>query len=222
MTQRQIDYSLYLVTDQSLAHGKSLSDIVMAAVQGGAGVIQLREKNSDTRDFIAQALSVKDALKHRNVPLIINDRLDIAMAVGADGIHLGQTDMPLAMARSIAGPAMCIGISVASVQDAIAAEQGGADYAGVSPIFTTPTKCDTAPPLGMAGLREIRRRVRLPLVGIGGLNASNAAQVIENGGDGVAVVSAIMAADDPLHAARHLRTIIDRAKKTTTDRHRKA
>ena len=174
--------------------------------------MQLREKHCATREFIDVALSIRDRLKPRGVPLIINDRLDVALAVGADGIHLGQTDMPLGIAKKIAGPSMLIGISAESVQDAIEAENGGADYLGVSPIYATPTKTDTAPPLGLQGLREIRSRVKIPLVGIDGLNQSNAAEVIQNGGDGVAVVSAIVAADDPELAARTLKQIIDEAR----------
>ncbi len=197
MNPKNIDYSLYLVTDRGLARGRSTLDIVQAAVSGGVTCVQLREKHCSTLEFIEQALAIKAILKARQVPLIINDRLDVALAVAADGVHLGQNDMPLETAQKIAGPSMLIGISAESVQDAVDAEKGGADYLGVSPIYPTHTKTDTAPPLGLEGLREIRKRVRIPLVGIGGLNESNAAEVIRNGADGVAVVSAIVAADDP-------------------------
>ena len=212
MTPKNIDYSLYLVTDRGLARGRSTLDIVKAAVSGGVTCIQLREKDCSTLEFIEQAWAIKNFLEEREVPLIINDRLDVALAVGADGVHLGQKDMPLEMSRKIAGSSMLIGISAESVQDAIEAEIGGADYLGVSPIYATPTKTDTAPPLGLEGLREIRKRVEIPLVGIGGLNKSNAAEVIRNGADGVAVVSAIVAADDPETAAMNLKQIIDEAK----------
>jgi thiamine-phosphate pyrophosphorylase len=214
MKTSNIDYSLYLVTDRGLARGRPTMDIVAAAVRGGATVVQLREKDCPTLEFIEQALNIKDFLRARNIPLIINDRLDVAQAVKADGVHLGQTDMPLDMARSIVGHTMLIGISAESLQDAIEAEKGGADYLGVSPIYATPTKTDTAPALGLEGLREIRKAVRLPLVGIGGLNRQNAAEVIRNGGDGVAVVSAIVAADDPETAARDLKRVIAGAQKT--------
>ncbi len=150
----------------------------------------------------------------RGIPLIINDRLDVALAVGADGVHLGQSDMPLAMARAIVGDTLLIGISAESVADAVAAEEGGADYLGVSPVFATPTKSDTAPALGLEGLRAIRRAVRIPLVGIGGLDRGNAAAVIEAGADGVAVVSAIVAAADPAQAARELVQEIRRARRS--------
>jgi len=214
MKFENIDYSLYLVTDRGLARGRSNLEIVSAAVHGGATIVQLREKDCSTRDFIEQALTIKEFLKGRGVPLIINDRLDVAQAVKADGVHLGQTDMPLGVAKKILGDSMIIGISAESLQDAIEAEKGGADYLGVSPIYATPTKTDTAPPLGLEGLREIRKAVRIPLVGIGGLNRDNAAEVIRSGADGVAVVSAIVDADDPQTAADDLKQIIIEAQHT--------
>jgi thiamine-phosphate pyrophosphorylase len=214
MKLQNIDYSLYLVTDRGLARGRSTLEIVSAAVHGGATVVQLREKDCSTRDFIEQGLAIKDFLKDHGVPLIINDRVDVAQAVKANGVHLGQTDMPLEMAKGILGDTMIIGISAESIQDAIEAEKGGADYLGVSPIYATPTKTDTASPLGLEGLQEIRKAVRLPLVGIGGLSRDNAAAVIRSGADGVAVVSAIVAADDPETAAGDLKKIIIGAQQT--------
>ena len=211
MTFENIDYSLYLVTDRGLSRGRKTLEIVAAAVNGGATVVQLREKACSTLEFIERAQSIKAFLKTRNIPLIINDRIDVAQAVAADGVHLGQKDMPLETAKGILGDTMIIGISAESLADAIAAEKGGADYLGVSPIYTTPTKTDTAPAIGLEGLREIRRAVRLPLVGIGGLNRANAAEVIRNGADGVAVVSAIVAADDPEAAAHELKQVIKEA-----------
>ena len=213
MKLHNIDYSLYLVTDRGLARGRSTLEIVKAAVQGGVTCIQLREKECSTLEFIEQALVIKDFLKSRQVPLIINDRVDVALAIEADGVHLGQTDMPLDIAKKIIGDSMIIGISAESLEDAVEGEKGGADYLGVSPIYATPTKTDTALPLGLEGLRAIRKAVRLPLVGIGGLNRDNSAAVIQNGGDGVAVVSAIVAADDPAQAAADLQQVIDEARK---------
>ncbi len=189
-------------------------DIVRAAVQGGVTCVQLREKSCATREFIEEALAVKEYLRSRGVPLIINDRVDVALAVGADGVHLGQKDMPLAAARALVTDTMIIGISEESLADAVAAQQGGADYLGVSPIFATPTKTDAAAPLGLAGLQAIRRAVTLPLVGIGGLNHQNAAAVVRCGADGVAVVSAIVAAEDPEQAARELLQVIRSARRT--------
>jgi thiamine-phosphate pyrophosphorylase len=213
MKLKTIDYSLYLVTDRGLARGRTTLEIVKTAVYGGTTVVQLREKDCSTREFIEQAYSIKEFLKDHGVPLIINDRLDVAQAVKADGVHLGQGDMPLGLAKQILGNSMIIGISAESLQDAIEAEKGGADYLGVSPIYATPTKTDTAPPLGLAGLKKIRKAVQLPLVGIGGLSTENAADVIRSGADGVAVVSAIVAADDPETAARELRQAIQKAQK---------
>lgn len=212
MNLENIDYSLYIVTDRGLSSGRTTLEIVKAAVRGGATCVQLREKTCPTLEFIEQALSVKEYLREHNIPLIINDRLDVAQAVQADGVHLGQTDMPFGMAKAILKDSMIIGISAESLEDAIKAEKGGADYIGVSPIFATPTKTDTAPPLGLEGLRKIRKAVRLPLVGIGGLNKDNAGEVIKNGADGIAVVSAIVAADDPEKAAGELKKIINQAR----------
>ncbi len=203
-----MDYALYLVTDRGLSRGRNSLEIVEAAVRGGVTCVQLREKTCSTRDFINEAFAIKDILKTHAVPLIINDRLDVAQAVGADGVHLGQSDMPFKTAKAIVKDTMIIGISAESLEDAVEAENAGADYIGVSPIYATPTKTDTAPALGLEGLARIRERVNIPLVGIGGLNADNAGEVIRHGADGVAVVSAIVSADDPEEAARQLKEIV--------------
>jgi len=212
MKPESIDYSLYLVTDRSLSRERSTLEIVKASVAGGVTCVQLREKNCSTRKFIKEALSVKEYLKKHNTPLIINDRVDVAQAVQADGVHLGQTDMPLRMAKDILKNSMIIGISAESFGDAIRAEKDGADYIGISPIFATPTKTDTALPLGLNGLKKISRAVKLPKVAIGGLNSRNAGKVISNGADGIAVVSAIVSADDPRKAAEELSHIIKKAR----------
>lgn len=212
MKLESIDYSLYLVTDRSLSRGRSTLEIIKAAVCGGVTCVQLREKNCSTIEFIKEALSVKEYLKRCNIPLIINDRVDVAQAIGADGVHLGQTDMPLTMAKDILKGSMIIGISVESLEDAVQAEKDGADYIGISPIFATPTKTDTSPPLGLEGLKEISRAVSLPKVAIGGLNKENAGEVIFNGAGGVAVVSAIVSANDPRKAAEKLSSIIKKAR----------
>lgn len=209
---KKIDYSLYLVTDRELSGNRTTREIVQAAVRGGVTCVQLREKTCDTREFIEQALFIKDFLMANHIPLIINDKIDVAKAVEADGVHLGQSDMSFNMAKAILKDSMIIGISAESIEDAIQAEKDGADYIGVSPIFATPTKTDTAPPLGLNGLLEIRKAVKIPLVGIGGLNKKNAGDVIKNGADGIAVVSAIVAADDPEKAAKELKEIIKQAK----------
>ena len=199
------DYSLYLVTDRTLSLGRSTVEVVRAAIRGGVSCVQLREKGCSTREFMDEARLLKALLAGTGVPLFINDRLDVALAVGADGVHLGQNDLAIADARRLVGNRMIIGISAESVADAIRAEAEGADYIGASPVFTTPTKTDTAPPLGLDGLRAIRRAVRLPLVAIGGIDANNAAQVLRAGADGLAVVSAIVSAPCPRTAAAALR-----------------
>ncbi|WP_297956160.1 thiamine phosphate synthase [uncultured Desulfobulbus sp.] len=199
------DYSLYLVTDRRLSLGRSTVEVVAAAVSGGVTCVQLREKHCSTREFLEEARRVRELLVGTGVPLIINDRLDVALAVAADGVHLGQNDMHISDARRLVGERLVIGISAESVADAIRAEAEGADYIGVSPVFTTPTKMDTAPPLGLEGLREIRRAVSLPLVAIGSIRHDNAAEVLRAGADGLAVVSAIVSAPCPRTAAAALR-----------------
>lgn len=208
-TDEKIDYSLYLVTDSGLAAGRSLLEIVISAVRGGVSIVQLREKNLDTLPFLEIAKALKEKLDPLSVPLIINDRLDIAMATDADGIHLGQSDIPFDIARKILGNERIIGVSVNTIEEAIKAESQGADYLGISPVWKTPTKVDTPPEVGLAGIEKICAAVRIPLVGIGGINAGNAASVIRAGCDGVAVVSAIMGAVNPETAATQLRREVE-------------
>ena len=205
-----VDYSLYLVTDRGLSRGRSSAEIVGAAVRGGVTCVQLREKQCSTREFIQEARSLQPLLSQQRIPLIINDRLDVALAIGADGIHLGQSDMHIGDARRLAGDKMIIGISAESIEDAIIAEQEGADYIGISPVYATKTKTDTRAPLGLDGIRRIRQAVRIPLVGIGGIHVGNIRAVIGAGADGVAVVSAIVAADCAETAAAELKNILDR------------
>jgi thiamine-phosphate pyrophosphorylase len=209
------DLSLYLVTDRGLSRGRSTVDIVRAAVAGGVTCVQLREKSCGTREFVDEARAVRALLAGTGVPLIVNDRIDVALAVGADGVHLGQTDMLIADARRLTGPGMLIGISAECLEDAVRAQAEGADYIGVSPVFSTPTKTDTAPPLGLDGIAAIRAAVSLPLVGIGGIGPANAAAVIRAGCDGIAVVSAIVSAADPRKAAAELKTTILRAREAS-------
>ena len=206
------DYSLVLVTDRGLARGRPLAEIVRTAVAGGVTCVQLREKNCGTREFIEEARALLAALQPLGIPLIVNDRVDVALAVGADGVHLGQQDMAISDARRLGPPGWIIGVSAESRADAIRAENEGADYVGVSPVFATPTKIDHAPPLGLAGLRAIRGAVKIPLVAIGGIQLKNAREVIRAGADGLAVVSAIVAADSPRAAAADLRREIEAEK----------
>lgn len=192
---------LYLVTDQALTRGRSLEDVVAAAVAGGVGCVQLREKALATGEFLAHALALKRLLAPVGVPLVINDRIDVALACGADGVHLGQSDLPPEEARRLLPPHVFIGWSVETPQDVRRAASLPVDYLGVSPVFDTPTKTDTRPAWGLAGLRQVRAMTALPLVAIGGIHCGNAAEVLRAGADGLAVVSALCAADDPRAAA---------------------
>jgi len=195
---------LYLVTDRALCGGRPLEGVVLGSVKGGARYVQIREKDQTTRDFIEEALRIKELLAPFRVPLIINDRVDVALAIGAEGVHVGQDDMPYAMARSLMGPGAIVGLSVETWEDVEEAEGLDCDYIGVSPVFATPTKTDTKGAWGLDGLTKIRAFSRHRLVAIGGINPANAAQVAEAGADCLAVVSAICAADDPEAVSREL------------------
>jgi thiamine-phosphate pyrophosphorylase len=204
------DLGLVLVTDRSLAGGRPIESMVEAAVRGGVTAVQLREKTASTREFVALGRRLFDLLHPRGIPLIINDRVDVALAVLADGVHLGQADMSVQDARRILGPKVLLGLSVGTLAEASAADRLEVDYLGVSPIFATPTKADAGTPWGPEGLWRLRPVARKPLVAIGGIGPANAARVLEAGAEGLAVVSAICAAPDPEAAARELREIVDR------------
>lgn len=202
-------HGVYLVTDRGLCRNRSLQDVVLQAVQGGVAYVQLREKDLSTRAFVEEAIAVKNILLPFHVPLIINDRIDVALACGADGVHIGQEDMPYATARKLMGEKVIIGLSVETWDDVEASEKLDVNYIGVSPVFATPTKTDTKKPWGLAGLKKIKAFSRHPLVAIGGINASNAQAVAEAGADCLAIVSAVCSADDPAAAAAKLKNIMD-------------
>lgn len=210
--RRRHDLSLVLVTDRTLAAGRSLDDVVRAAVRGGVTAVQFREKDCSTRQFLEIGRSVQEACRSLGVPFIVNDRADLALVLKTDGIHLGQDDLPPRDARRLLGPDAVIGLSVETLEQAIEAEAEDVDYLGISPIFATPTKPDTRSEWGLAGLSKLRRLTRRDLVAIGGINPENAGAVIEAGADGIAVVSAICAAADPERAARDLRKAVDGAR----------
>lgn len=199
---------IYLVTDRGLCGNRPLPDVVLRAVYGGAAYVQLREKELSTRDFVEEAIIIRKLLAPYRVPLIINDRIDVALASGADGIHIGQEDMPYATARKIMGEKAVIGLSVETWADVEQCEKLDVDYIGVSPVFATPTKTDTKDPWGLDGLRKIRAFSRHPLVAIGGINESNARAIVEAGAGCLAVVSAICAAVDPEAATRKIASLI--------------
>ena len=213
MKPHPLPLDLYLVTDSALAAPRALVDVVAAAVRGGATIVQLREKQLPAPAFTALARAVLAVTRPAGVPLLINDHIEVALAAGADGVHVGQSDATWREARRRLGPDAIIGLSVESWAQAIAAAEAEVDYLGVSPVFCTPTKPELSHALGLDGLRAIRAATRLPLVAIGGMNAGTAADAILAGADGVAVVSAICAADDPRAASRNLLTIIREAKR---------
>jgi len=197
-------WDVYLVTDRSFSRERSTREVVEAAVAGGVSVVQLREKDLSTRRFYEEGLEIRGLLRSARVPLIINDRIDLALALDADGVHLGQDDMPLEIARSILGPHRIIGWSINRLEEITAEAECLADYLAVSPVFFTSTKSDISRPWGLDGLRRARTLATLPLVAIGGVNAQNAREVSAAGADCIAVVTAITVADDPEQATRHL------------------
>ena len=201
------NYGVYLVTDRDLCLGRPLDDVVLAAVRGGAGAVQLREKHASTREFLELARALVSRLQPMGIPLIINDRADIALASGAAGLHVGQSDLPPEDARRLMGENAIIGLSVETREELLAAEKLDIDYVGISPVFATPTKTDTREPWGLSGLRWAREHSPLTLVAIGGIHRENAASVLEAGAHSLAVVSEICSAPDPEKAAEHLREL---------------
>ncbi|EPR13130.1 thiamine phosphate synthase [Ruminiclostridium papyrosolvens] len=191
----KIDYTLYLVTDRDLMSTKTLEEAVEQAIMGGCTLVQLREKTASSRDFYQTAIKVKAITDNYKVPLIINDRVDIALAIGADGVHVGQSDLPAAVVRKIIGKDRILGVSAGSVEKAIEAQRDGADYIGVGALFSTSTKID-AKSVSKETLMKIIEEVSIPVIGIGGINAQNAVQLRNTGINGIAVVSAIIAQKD--------------------------
>ncbi len=204
---KKVDYILYLVTDRKLLNGRDTCDCIEEAVLGGVTMIQLREKEISTLELYETALKVKNIAGKYNIPFIVNDRLDIALSVDAEGLHIGQEDLPLPVARCLLGPDRIIGVSVSTVEEALLAQSQGADYLGVGAIFPTETKSDAKYP-GLAGLCRIRAAVNIPVVAIGGINETNAPQVMAAGADGVAVVSAILGQPDIRGASLRLYQLI--------------
>lgn len=190
-----IDYSIYLVTDEACLHGRPLLECVEEALAAGVTLVQYRAKAADGGVLYAEACRLKELCDKYSVPLIINDRLDIALAVGAAGVHLGQDDLPCAVARRLLGEDFIIGVSAHNPAEAVQAVSEGADYLGCGAVFGTATKHDVAK-LGLENLHAIRKAVAVPMVGIGGITADNYAEVLATGADGAAIVSGILAQDD--------------------------
>ena len=204
----KIDYTLYLVTDRELMRAQSVEACVERAILGGCTAVQLREKDAPSLLFYDTALRVKEITARHGVPLIVNDRADIALAVDAEGLHIGQDDLPYRAARDIVGPDKIIGVSVSDLPQALAAVEMGADYLGVGAMFSTGTKAD-AHLTSMDELRRIRERVSIPIVVIGGINKATIPLFRGTGIDGIAVVSGIVSQPDEAAAARELKALFE-------------
>lgn len=207
--KKKIDYTLYLVTDREIMSCATVEESVERAIAGGASIVQLREKSCGSREFYELARRVKKITSARGVPLIINDRLDICLAADADGVHLGQKDIPCSVARKILGADKIIGVSAALPEEARQAELDGADYLGVGAVFTTSTKSDTRP-VTPDIIRQIRASVSIPFVAIGGINSGNISRLYGLGINGAAVVSAVVAQNDIEAAAREMRAAAEK------------
>ncbi|MDR1565763.1 MAG: thiamine phosphate synthase [Treponema sp.] len=197
--------SLYLCTDRKLLFGRPLPEAVEAAIEGGVTMVQLREKDASGREFFDIAREILALTRSKGIPLIINDRLDIALAAGACGVHFGQSDLPCLEARRLAGKDFIIGVSAHTPEEALAAQRDGADYIGAGAVFPTGSKADVSAVIGIEGIRAVAGAVKIPVVGIGGINPGNAAFVTAAGAAGVAVISAILSQPDIRAAALALK-----------------
>jgi thiamine-phosphate pyrophosphorylase len=208
-----MNLDLYVITDETLAGGLSHSEIARGAIDGGATAIQLRDKILPYRDFIRMGAEIRTMTRKSGVLFIVNDRLDVALACGADGVHLGQGDLRCDVARQLAPPGFIIGVSVGSEEEALDAEENGADYIALSPVFATGSKHDAGPGHGLDILKEIRTAVHIPVIAIGGIDPGNAGTVIDAGADGIAVISAVVSQPDITAAARFLKEIVSSRKR---------
>ena len=218
VTRRAIDLSLYLVTDEALARGRSLERIVEQAIEGGVTAVQLREKTAGTAELVERGERLRAITAAAGVALIVNDRVDVALAIDADGVHVGQRDLPAARARTALGAERVLGVTAGSAREAAAAREAGADYVGSTAVFATRTKPDAGAPIGIAQLAELVSASGLPVVAIGGIDEHNAGTVLATGVAGIAVVSAIVAAGDPREAARRLSEAVLRARRAAGSR----
>lgn len=201
-----VDYSIYLVTDRGILRDKSLYKAVEEAIKGGVTILQLREKDAGSGEFYNIALEMKKLAGRYGVPLIVNDRLDIALAVDADGLHIGQEDLPLEVARALLSPGKILGYSVSNQAEAVYGEKNGADYLGAGPVYHTGSKVTAVEPIGTEGLKRIKESVSIPVVGIGGIGTYNIDEVKRTGIEGISVISAILAKNDIEAAARELKS----------------
>lgn len=209
----RIDVSLYVISGSKFSRGRSVVEVMAGAIRGGATTIQLREKEFSTKELIRVGLVLRELTRKHGVTFIVNDRVDVALAVDADGVHLGQDDLPVSEARRILGDHKIIGVSTHSIEQAIQAEREGADYIGVGPVYETRTKEDVCAAVGLELVREVSRLVKIPKVAIGGIVPHNAAAPLREGADGIAVITAVVAASDVTAAASELRGIVDRVRR---------
>lgn len=202
-----VDYTLYLVTDRKLVGSKDFLTSVKRALEGGVTLIQLREKDAGSKEFYELGLQVKKIAAEFGVPLIINDRVDLALVLDADGVHIGQNDLPIEHVRRMIGKDKLLGYSVANQEEAVYGEAMGADYLGAGPVFPTGSKKDASEPIGLEGLKTIKQCVNIPVVGIGGIGTANLSQLKSAGINGISVISAILSEEDPYCAARELKNL---------------
>jgi len=200
-----------VITDARLARGRDQVEVIDAAIRGGATMVQLRDKELPTNEQYALGLRLRDLTRRTGTTLIVNDRVDLALAIEADGVHLGQDDLPPPVARKLLGPDAILGVSAGNAAEYALVEREGADYLGTGPFATTRSKADAGAAIGGAGIAAVRKLTTLPMVAIGGISAANAAEAMRAGADGVSVISAIVGAPDPEAAARELRRIVERA-----------
>ncbi len=203
---------LHVLTDREWSRGRDMLSVAIAALDGGATVIQLRDKTASTRILIEEGLALRALTRERGALLIVNDRVDVALAVEADGAHVGQDDMPAGFARRLLGPNCILGVSATTMEEAEEAVAGGADYLGVGPIFPSLGKADAGSPTGVDLLTELARHFTTPLVAIGGITAENAKEVVRAGACGVAVITAVVYAEDITTASCQLRLAVDTAR----------
>jgi thiamine-phosphate pyrophosphorylase len=211
--KRDIDYSLYVIADRALAGERPLQELVARAIDGGATIIQHRDRESDDRVLYEDALALREVTKERSVPFIVNDRIDMALAVGADGVHLGQADMPPEVARRLLDSAMILGLSTHSIDEAETAAAAAPDYIAIGPIFRTSTKQNALLPKGTEIISRLKAVLEVPVVAIGGIDRTNASLVGGAGADGIAVISAVIGAEDTAAAARELLREFRRSKR---------
>lgn len=205
-----LDLRVYVITDRSF-RGRTHEDVARAALQGGATALQLRDKHAGGRELVRWARRLRELARASGALFVVNDRVDVALAAEADGAHVGDEDLPVADARRLLGPHRVVGASAGTVEEALRAQEQGADYLGVGPVFPTATKPDAGDAIGPEGLRRIASAVRIPVVAIGGITPENAAEAVWAGAVGVAVISAVAAADDMVQATRRLREAVDAA-----------